>query len=113
MAEVEVASDSVVVTDASDLATSLEESLAELELREEEDGELGETKAAANGLGERVRRPRYPVRPGEAECAFYMRTGNCKFGANCKFNHPPNRRGQVRVLIRLGIWAMDFVVFFE
>jgi hypothetical protein len=22
-------------------------------------------------------------------CAFYMKTGTCKFGAQCKFDHPP------------------------
>lgn len=24
----------------------------------------------------------------EAECAYYMRTGQCKFGSTCKFHHP-------------------------
>lgn len=31
----------------------------------------------------------YPVRPGAEDCAFYMRTGSCKYGSTCKFNHPP------------------------
>eukprot|EP01018_Ginkgo_biloba_P010226 Gb_03032 [translate_table: standard] len=30
----------------------------------------------------------YPERPGEADCAHYMRTGLCGFGMNCRFNHP-------------------------
>ncbi|CAD6206214.1 unnamed protein product [Miscanthus lutarioriparius] len=30
----------------------------------------------------------YPDRPGEPECPFYVKTGSCKFGANCKFHHP-------------------------
>ncbi|CAO2039216.1 unnamed protein product [Urochloa humidicola] len=30
----------------------------------------------------------YPERPGEPECPFYMKTGSCKFGSNCKFHHP-------------------------
>lgn len=25
---------------------------------------------------------------GEKECPYYMRTGSCKYGANCRFNHP-------------------------
>lgn len=25
---------------------------------------------------------------GEKECPFYMRNGSCKFGSDCKFNHP-------------------------
>ncbi|KAJ7568497.1 hypothetical protein O6H91_01G034700 [Diphasiastrum complanatum] len=33
----------------------------------------------------------YPVRPGAPECAFYMKTGECKFGPTCKFHHPLNR----------------------
>jgi hypothetical protein len=31
----------------------------------------------------------YPERPGKRECAFYMRTGSCKFGKQCMFHHPP------------------------
>ena len=31
----------------------------------------------------------YPVRPGEADCRDYLRTGRCKYGESCKYNHPP------------------------
>ncbi|ONK72978.1 uncharacterized protein A4U43_C04F25660 [Asparagus officinalis] len=34
----------------------------------------------------------YPERPGEPDCAYYMRTGMCRFGMTCRFNHPPNRK---------------------
>lgn len=34
----------------------------------------------------------YPVRPEAEDCAFYMKTGTCKFGSNCKFNHPVRRK---------------------
>jgi len=37
----------------------------------------------------------YPLRPEAEDCAFYMKTGNCKFGFNCKFNHPLRRKSQV------------------
>ncbi|TKY55294.1 Zinc finger CCCH domain-containing protein 43 [Spatholobus suberectus] len=37
----------------------------------------------------------YPLRPEAEDCAFYMKTGNCKFGFNCKFNHPIRRKSQV------------------
>ncbi|KAF3329467.1 zinc finger CCCH domain-containing protein ZFN-like isoform X2 [Carex littledalei] len=30
----------------------------------------------------------YPERPGEPECAYYMKHGDCKFGSTCKFHHP-------------------------
>ncbi|CAN1128696.1 Zinc finger CCCH domain-containing protein 43 [Linum perenne] len=29
-----------------------------------------------------------PIRLGEKECPFYMRNGSCKYGSNCRFNHP-------------------------
>ncbi|KAK8444807.1 hypothetical protein SEVIR_9G202910v4 [Setaria viridis] len=32
--------------------------------------------------------PIYPQRPGEKDCAFYMRTRTCKYGEACKFDHP-------------------------
>ncbi|KNA21028.1 hypothetical protein SOVF_046950 [Spinacia oleracea] len=35
---------------------------------------------------------RFPVRPESEDCAFFLRTGTCKFGMNCKFNHPPNHK---------------------
>ncbi|KAG0450664.1 hypothetical protein HPP92_026604 [Vanilla planifolia] len=31
-----------------------------------------------------------PQRPGLPVCRFYMRTGECKFGATCKYHHPPD-----------------------
>ncbi|KAL1346411.1 zinc finger CCCH domain-containing protein 37 isoform X2 [Arachis duranensis] len=33
----------------------------------------------------------YPQRPGQIECDFYMKTGECKFGERCKFHHPLDR----------------------
>mmetsp|Transcript_28727 Transcript_28727/g.50545 ORF Transcript_28727/g.50545 Transcript_28727/m.50545 type:complete len:425 (-) Transcript_28727:396-1670(-) len=32
----------------------------------------------------------HPSRPGAPECTFYLKTGNCKFGLGCKFDHPFN-----------------------
>ncbi|CAD6237850.1 unnamed protein product [Miscanthus lutarioriparius] len=29
-----------------------------------------------------------PIRPGEVDCSFYMKTGSCKYGSICRFNHP-------------------------
>ncbi|XP_041998715.1 zinc finger CCCH domain-containing protein 67-like [Salvia splendens] len=40
------------------------------------------------------RRINYPMRPDAEDCAFYMKFGSCKFGLNCKFNHPPRRKNQ-------------------
>ncbi|MQL78372.1 hypothetical protein Taro_010800 [Colocasia esculenta] len=33
----------------------------------------------------------FPERPGERECQYYMKTGDCKFGAVCRFHHPRER----------------------
>lgn len=30
----------------------------------------------------------YPDRPGEPDCLYYLRTGLCDYGTNCRFNHP-------------------------
>ena len=30
----------------------------------------------------------FPQRPGEPDCQYFMRTGDCKFGASCRFHHP-------------------------
>ncbi|CAA7044205.1 unnamed protein product [Microthlaspi erraticum] len=33
----------------------------------------------------------FPERPGEPECQYYLKTGDCKFGTSCKFHHPRDR----------------------
>lgn len=30
----------------------------------------------------------YPERPGQPDCVYYLRTGSCGYGVNCRFNHP-------------------------
>ncbi|XP_023768694.1 zinc finger CCCH domain-containing protein 34 [Lactuca sativa] len=30
----------------------------------------------------------FPERPGEAECQYYLKTGDCKFGSSCRYHHP-------------------------
>ncbi|KAJ6825117.1 zinc finger CCCH domain-containing protein 65-like [Iris pallida] len=32
-----------------------------------------------------------PLRPVGHDCAYYVRTGACRYGLNCKFNHPLGR----------------------
>ncbi|KAJ0105698.1 hypothetical protein Patl1_18214 [Pistacia atlantica] len=36
----------------------------------------------------------YPVRPDAEDCPYYMKNGSCKFGSNCKFNHPARTKNQ-------------------
>ncbi|KAJ7945766.1 Zinc finger CCCH domain-containing protein [Quillaja saponaria] len=38
----------------------------------------------------------YPVRPEAEDCSYYLKTGTCKFGSNCKFNHPVKRKNQAK-----------------
>ncbi|KAI5082633.1 hypothetical protein GOP47_0002376 [Adiantum capillus-veneris] len=33
----------------------------------------------------------FPERPGQPDCHHYMKTGDCKFGLNCKYHHPKDR----------------------
>ncbi|CAA6659893.1 unnamed protein product [Spirodela intermedia] len=40
---------------------------------------------------EAIERGPYPERLGEPDCSYYIRTGLCKFGLTCRFNHPPDR----------------------
>ncbi|KAK4486127.1 hypothetical protein RD792_008795 [Penstemon davidsonii] len=37
----------------------------------------------------------YPMRPDADDCSYYMKFGSCKFGLNCKFNHPPRKKNQL------------------
>ncbi|CAN8251799.1 unnamed protein product [Cochlearia groenlandica] len=37
----------------------------------------------------------YPMRDDAEDCSFYMRTGSCKYGSSCKFNHPLPRKLQI------------------
>lgn len=33
----------------------------------------------------------HPERPGEPECKYFLKTGDCKFGTYCRFNHPKRK----------------------
>ncbi|KAI8561597.1 hypothetical protein RHMOL_Rhmol04G0352600 [Rhododendron molle] len=30
----------------------------------------------------------FPERPGQPECQYFMKTGDCKFGSSCRYHHP-------------------------
>ncbi|KAJ6812295.1 zinc finger CCCH domain-containing protein 65-like [Iris pallida] len=50
------------------------------------------------GDEERSGRLPYPLRPGEPDCDHYVRTGGCRYGAGCRFNHPPDKiKAKVKV----------------
>ncbi|GAB2285233.1 hypothetical protein Dimus_019686 [Dionaea muscipula] len=51
---------------------------------------LGEKENDGDQVGkEMAKKPAvYPDRPGEPDCLYYLRTGTCRYGRNCRFNHP-------------------------
>ncbi|KAJ8901927.1 hypothetical protein NDN08_004130 [Rhodosorus marinus] len=49
----------------------------------------------------------YPLRPGFADCQYYLKTGKCTYGARCKFNHPVRDERLVTALNRRD--CFDFV----
>ena len=51
---------------------------------------LIEVNIAQNSAVTQVMESSYPLRPGEPDCRDYLRTGRCKYGESCKYNHPTN-----------------------
>jgi len=51
-------------------------------------GDNGAVAAAAGGDQSMMNSQGYPLNPGTQDCMFYMKTGQCKFGATCRYNHP-------------------------
>lgn len=35
----------------------------------------------------------FPERPGQPECQYYMKYGDCKYGSSCRYHHPPEWSG--------------------
>ncbi|PIA61573.1 hypothetical protein AQUCO_00300828v1 [Aquilegia coerulea] len=33
----------------------------------------------------------FPERPGQPECQYYLKMGDCKFGSTCRYHHPAER----------------------
>ncbi|PHT46366.1 hypothetical protein CQW23_15524 [Capsicum baccatum] len=62
-----------------------------VDVENEKDGEAGSKLWGYNANGRGLI---YPLRPDAEDCAYYMKTGACKYGVNCKFNHPSPRQNQ-------------------
>jgi len=59
---------------------------------------LGGSQASSSGLptaadGSPLSSQGLPLRPGGVPCAHYLKTGTCKFGASCMFDHPEGLGG--------------------
>ncbi|KAK1279057.1 Zinc finger CCCH domain-containing protein 32 [Acorus gramineus] len=52
-------------------------------------GPFSHTSISAGPSSSGQKAHKFPERPGQAECQFYMRTGDCKYGSTCKYHHPP------------------------
>ncbi|XP_006663936.1 zinc finger CCCH domain-containing protein 65 isoform X2 [Oryza brachyantha] len=58
-------------------------------------GEVSAAEAEGGGGGGGAAadsRPRFPRRPGEPDCTYYVKFGSCRFGMKCKFNHPARKK---------------------
>ncbi|XP_028102409.1 zinc finger CCCH domain-containing protein 34-like isoform X1 [Camellia sinensis] len=44
--------------------------------------------ASAGPSSSNQREYAFPERPGQPECQYYIKTGNCKFGSSCRYHHP-------------------------
>ncbi|KAI4301362.1 hypothetical protein L6164_034649 [Bauhinia variegata] len=47
--------------------------------------------------------PVFPERPGQPECQYYLRTGDCKFGLSCRFHHPRDQAVTRPLLSPIGL----------
>lgn len=50
--------------------------------------------SSASPPGNSSKERSFPERPGEPECQYYLRTGDCKFGLACRYHHPQDRVAQ-------------------
>ncbi|KAL9233236.1 hypothetical protein vseg_008260 [Gypsophila vaccaria] len=62
--------------------------------REDEQGEYNAGAGDDDDDDDEVMNQVYPVRPYAADCSFYIKVGTCKFGQNCRYNHPLKRANQ-------------------
>ncbi|XP_062215162.1 zinc finger CCCH domain-containing protein 8-like isoform X3 [Phragmites australis] len=52
------------------------------------DGSVPAKKHAQAAPAEAHNAKGLPIRPGEVDCSFYMKTGSCMYGSVCRYNHP-------------------------
>lgn len=81
---------------------SLVEGLKHVTLEEDDWNRYGDNNNSSENLqvewqnGENYQ---YPLNPYAEDCNFFLKTGNCKFGFNCKFNHPVGKGKGFQVLV--------------
>lgn len=45
----------------------------------------------------------FPERPGQPECQYYIKNGDCKFRSSCRYHHPPELVAPNVVLSPIGL----------
>ncbi|RVX20795.1 Zinc finger CCCH domain-containing protein 32 [Vitis vinifera] len=50
----------------------------------------------------------FPERPGQQECQYYLRTGDCKFGSSCRYHHPRSGLSQKQI-VSSALWVYLYV----
>ncbi|KAL5729804.1 hypothetical protein ACHQM5_002703 [Ranunculus cassubicifolius] len=50
----------------------------------------------------------YPERPEQPECVYYMKTGRCKFGSDCKYHHPKDKLASLATSDLVGPFGLPF-----
>lgn len=79
------------------LESDISEALWRLEIGDNQDG------------GDAAESSPYPDRPGEPDCLYYMRTGSCSYGSNCRFNHPVYVAQVYVILLLQENWNLSIV----
>lgn len=77
----------------------------------ENDYEGDSKEAGFNANRINKRKINYPLRPDAQDCPYYMKTGMCKFGSNCKFNHPSRRKIQVQFGVAIDATLLSKFIF--
>jgi hypothetical protein len=68
----------------------------------------GPPAPAAAGAAAADAKVRFPRRPGEPDCTYYLKFGTCRFGIKCKFNHPSRKKSSRVCPGRLALdWASN------
>lgn len=71
------------------LSDDLSHTVAQTQTNSMMGGAIGDTQPINSLISPSLQNSKgLPVRLGEVDCPFYMKTGSCKYGATCRYNHP-------------------------
>ena len=59
-----------------------------------------------------VQEQKFPQRPGQPDCKYYMRSGDCKYGPSCRYNHTESNcvLNPLRLPLRPVRFILPFIV---